>query len=278
MSLNLSVSLVIYRSDLKLLQQTLSSLNQAVVFAKQQKKIAECFLTIVNNCTQDKCSQSLNTVFCTYWDGEFKLYEPGHNLGYGVGHNLAINHCCKDFHLVINPDVTVDKRAVINAIDCIENNPQVGMLTPLSQKANGQKEYLCKSYPSVFVLFLRGFAPSKIKILLNKQLLAYELTELPEKISTEINITSGCFMFFKGEALKSINGFSDKFFLYFEDFDLSIRLKKHWKIAYVPDVKITHYGGRAAKKGVLHIKLFIYSAWQFLIAMVGSGFKERDLC
>jgi len=265
MSLNLSVSLVIYKSDLKLLQKTVSSLNQAVLLAKQQKKHLGCLLIIVNNCRQDNnhFSQALHMALRMHWEGEFKIHESEKNLGYGIGHNQAINHYCKDFHLVINPDVTVDEMAVINAIDYMQNNPQVGMLTPSSQQANGKKEYLCKSYPTVFVLLLRGFAPQKIKILFDKQLLAYELSELPEEINTDIKITSGCFMFFKGEALKSINGFSDKYFLYFEDFDLCIRLEQHWKIAYVPKVKIIHYGGRAGKKGVLHIWLFICSAWQF---------------
>jgi GT2 family glycosyltransferase len=51
--------------------------------------------------------------------------------------------------------------------------------------------------------------------------------------------------------------------MYFEDFDLSLRLGRIADIAYVPQVHITHSGGGAAKKGWTHRRLFMRSALTF---------------
>jgi GT2 family glycosyltransferase len=63
--------------------------------------------------------------------------------------------------------------------------------------------------------------------------------------------------------LQAVGGFSPEYFLYFEDFDLSLRFAGEGQIAYVPAVRITHTGGYAAGKGWRHRRLFLRSAMRF---------------
>jgi GT2 family glycosyltransferase len=63
--------------------------------------------------------------------------------------------------------------------------------------------------------------------------------------------------------LKRLGGFDPRYFLYFEDFDLSLRTPQHARIAYVPSVRIVHHGGGAARKGLRHVRLFLTSAIRF---------------
>lgn len=42
-----------------------------------------------------------------------------------------------------------------------------------------------------------------------------------------------------------------------------MRTGEYGYIAYVPDVRIVHYAGGAARKGVRHVYLFIRSAMTF---------------
>src|SRR5690606_12879181 len=89
----------------------------------------------------------------------------------------------------------------------------------------------------------------------------YEMqAETQQAIYWNPPIVSGCFMFFRSTILKNTGSFSDKFFLYFEDFDLSLRMRKIADTAYVPAVRVVHSGGHASKKGFWHIKIFIRSA------------------
>ncbi|MCF8002608.1 MAG: hypothetical protein K9L32_00105 [Chromatiaceae bacterium] len=85
----------------------------------------------------------------------------------------------------------------------------------------------------------------------------------PDEPTQGIMIFSGSFMFCRRLPLARLGGFSDAFFVYFEDFDLSLRVANLGTVAYVPKVKAIHFGGHAARKGLRHILLFSRGAWTF---------------
>jgi GT2 family glycosyltransferase len=70
-------------------------------------------------------------------------------------------------------------------------------------------------------------------------------------------------MLCRTDALKAVQGFDDKYFLYFEDFALSIKLREIGKISYLSSMKIQHFGGEASRKGLKHIYYFLSSAFKF---------------
>jgi len=192
-------------------------------------------------------------------------YISGHgNIGYGCGHNLVISNLRSDLHLMLNPDVMLESDALIEAINVFCNDKSVVMLSPYAEESNGQKQYLCKRDPSVLTLFLRGFLPKFSRKYFPNRLYKYEMQELPEdKITGNIQLISGCFMLSDTQALKEIKGFNKNYFLYFEDFDLSLRIATLGKIVYAPNVRITHDGGKTATKGLSHVKMFLTSAVRF---------------
>jgi len=76
-------------------------------------------------------------------------------------------------------------------------------------------------------------------------------------------VVSGAFMFFRTAVVRQLGGFDTRFFLYLEDFDLTLRAAKVARVAYVPAVRITHYGGNAAHKGFNHVRMFVTAAFRF---------------
>ena len=106
--------------------------------------------------------------------------------------------------------------------------------------------------------------PKNFKKLFYKRLADYEMHELSETTPTKnIPIVSGCFMLCRSGVIESLSGFDPRYFLYFEDFNLSLRVGEISSIAFVPAVRIKHAGGGASKKGIHHIKLFIRSGYRF---------------
>lgn len=259
----LTVSLVTFKPDLDLLEQTLISLRAAVREAGSSG-LGSNRLVLVDNSPGDGARTQLTNLVSACWGNDWDLLTPGFNAGFGQGHNLAIAKACGDYHLILNPDVELAKDAIAEAVVYLASNPSVGCISPYCEGPNHQREYLCKRYPSITDLGVRGFLPPFLQSFCQKRLARYELREETEDMPAHnVPIASGCFMFFRREALLQAGGFSPDHFLYFEDFDLSLRVGKYWSIAYVPSVKIIHHGGYAARKGVYHVLLFARSGLIF---------------
>jgi hypothetical protein len=181
-----------------------------------------------------------------------------------MGHNAALEGLNTEYHLVLNPDVVMAEDALAQAISFMKENPDVGLLVPFAVDGSGKRQYLCKRYPAVLDLCLRGFMPRCIQSLFEARLARYEMRGITEQETVKaIPIASGCFMFFRRSVLNAVGNFSSRFFLYFEDFDLSIRVNQISSIAYAPTVRIIHSGGSAARKGIQHVLRFARSALTF---------------
>lgn len=185
----------------------------------------------------------------------------GHgNIGYGAGHNLAIRGAGGTFHLVTNSDLLLAPDSLSLAVAYLDHHPDVGLVSPRVDNRQGQREFTCKRSPSVFDLFLRGFAPPLLKRCFDTRLAHYERRDdSPDNPRHDIELATGAFMFFRSDVLARVDGFDERFFLYFEDFDLSKRVAATALVAYAPTVRVVHFGGHAARKGWRHRRLFITS-------------------
>ncbi|MBO1026945.1 glycosyltransferase [Ochrobactrum sp. SD129] len=252
----LSISIVTFNPNFDELRKTLSSLWTAVA----QLQTDSVSITIIDNSETDSISAFIKSNFEHL---PVRILHGQGNIGFGRAHNLTLKDM-GEFHLILNPDIELHPESLLNAIAFMKANPRCGLISPHAQWPNGDRQYLCKRYPALFDLFLRGFAPKVIRSFFTKRLARYEMqAETQEEIYWNPLIISGCFMFFRSTVLRQSNGFNDAYFLYFEDFDLSLRVHAFADIAYVPNIRVIHAGGHAAKKGLWHIKVFIRSALHF---------------
>jgi len=263
--IDLSISIVVYKPDTDLLVLVLKSVETSIKNAYANKILGSVSLTIIDNSPNGHEPCFSNTIIDKHSFTECSVIKSDTNIGYGKAHNLAFESKHSRYSLILNPDVIIDANAISAAIKYMNEHIDVGMITPQSFSQTGIKQYLCKKYPTIIDLLLRGFAPKCIKTLFGKKLENYELQGITENnVYTDVIIASGCFMFLRKHALGNIHGFSPEYFMYFEDFDLSLKLRSHnWKIVYVPDVSIVHYGGNASKKGIKHVVMFAISAIRF---------------
>ena len=161
----------------------------------------------------------------------------------------------------------MDRDALDAVLRFLAAHPEVGAVTPASRGPDGNREHLVKAYPSPGVLFVRGFVPRVLRAPVRRALDAYELRHLDwDREQSPVTIASGCFLLCRATALDAVKGFDPAYFLYFEDFDLTLRLSKITTVAYCPQVRIVHHGGGAASKGLKHIAWFVKSARRFFAA------------
>lgn len=60
-------------------------------------------------------------------------------------------------------------------------------------------------------------------------------------------------MLCRTDALRAVGGFDERYFLHFEDLDLSVRLHAQGRVVSDPGVTIVHHGGNSAKRGLAHL-------------------------
>ncbi|MBK5937914.1 glycosyltransferase [Halochromatium roseum] len=256
---SLSISIVTYLPVLDILRKTLESVSTSITAAQAQGRLASATIDLIDNGTkQPKQLRSLAA------ESGAHLISGQGNVGYGRGHNLSLLASSAPFHLILNPDVILAPEAISAALDYMAEHQHVVMLAPRMGDAQDQPQHLCKRYPSVLALALRGLAPGWLQRRFERLLSDYELRALPlDTPSTGIPLLSGSFMFCRRAPIAAIGGFSDRYFVYFEDFDLSIRAAAMGQLAYVPAVEAQHFGGNAAGKGLRHILLFTRGAFTF---------------
>ncbi len=245
----------------------ITSILDSVACLKATRSIPVVLVYLIDNSENENLSL---TMFVDYKEQaeelgvELRLLHGHGNIGYGSAHNLLLEKLESDFHLILNPDIAIERQCLASGITFMCENPDVVAASPYAEYHNGDRQYLCKRYPSVLTFLLRGFFPGPLKKLFAARLAAFEMHDLADDApSLEVPLISGCFMLCRSDALKQIHGFDENYFLYFEDFDLSLRLREIGPIAYVPGMRIRHAGGHAAKKGLGHLRMFTKSGIRF---------------
>jgi GT2 family glycosyltransferase len=263
----LTVSIVTYHPDLSQLDTTLRKLSASMAMAREAGLLRAVNLVLIDNSGDRAVAEAVVKLGAAHFESSAVTmnYLHGHaNIGYGAAHNLVMHGGNTHFHLVLNPDVELGEETLSVALHYLEENEDVGVIVPAMFRPDGTRQYVCKRYPCVFDLGLRGFAPRSLRQLFRKRLEHYEMRDvIADVVVSPIPVMSGSFMLLRRKAIESTGGFDPDYFLYFEDFDWSVRLNRVTRSAYVPTVRAVHHGGGAARKGWRHIAYFTRSGVRF---------------
>jgi GT2 family glycosyltransferase len=258
-----SVSVVVFNPDRQLLARTFVSLAAAGEELARARPGTSIQLYVVDNGGMPEMPETFAALSQA---GIGSTVISGHgNVGYGRGHNIAIEKASSRYHIVLNPDVDIEAGALLEAIRFMDDHPEAGLLTPAIVDDAGKLQYLCRQFPALTDLFIRGFLPQAARSLFEARLARYEMRSQINERDTlwDPPIVSGCFMLFRTAVLKKLAGFDARYFLYFEDYDLSLRTHDVARVVYAPAVRVLHHGGGASRKGMAHIRMFAASAFKF---------------
>lgn len=259
MAASLSISVVTYgvaRSFVRFL----AGLEEALLRAVGAELIGEVQIFLVDNLGEPEKLRPLLAEAAP----AVEYIRAECNLGYGGGHNLVINRSDCDYHLMLNPDVILHPDALAEGLRFLQSRPDVALAGPRGFAPDGKEAHLCKAFPKISDLLLRGLAPGFVQRCFGRKLARYERHDLSrEEPSLQVELLSGCCMLARRALLSEVGGFDEKFFLYFEDFDLSMRMRQKWQLANIPSMQIIHHGGGTASKGLRHIWYFLCSGLLF---------------
>jgi GT2 family glycosyltransferase len=198
-------------------------------------------VTVIDNASSDTTVALLKRHYP--W---VQLLQNEQNLGFGTAHNQVLSLLCSCYHVLINPDIIFIEDPFTPLFSYLDNHPHVVMVTPRILNLDGSEQKLPKLQPRFKYLMARRFEKQFkwAKRLCNKYTRADEtFTE-----ATEIETCTGSFCVIRTEVFKEIGGFDERFFLYFEDNDLSRRAQAYGSLVFYPQAAVVHHYQRDAMR------------------------------
>jgi len=231
--LKITIIIVNYNSS-KNTNKLLSSINKYIY-----KSISK--IIIIDNNSKD--IKDLNIK-----DSKIELIKNNKNIGFAKAVNQGIKISKEELLILLNPDTTIIDSSILKTIKLIKNDKKIGVIGGKIKYKN-KKIFTANNIPT-FLTGLFEFTNLK-KIFPNNK---YTLNFWPErnnKITKPIEVSGICgayLIFKKYDQKRSINYFSQDYFLYLEDLDFCLKMKsKGFKIIFDPRSKILHIGGASTK-------------------------------
>lgn len=241
-------SIVAFKNDKTVLDRAIASFLQANL---------NVYLYVIDNSPSDDLRE-----VCSRKNVEYIFNNK--NLGFGAGHNIAIRKTINKtkYVLILNPDVNFKQGVLETVFHFMEKNQDAGLTMPKVLYPDGSLQYLCRLLPNPFDLLLRKFN-NKVLDSWNNSLTKYELRFADYAKIMEVPYLSGCFMFMRADVLKRVGMFDERFFVYFEDIDLSRRIHNLYRTVYYPEAVICHNYERGANRDITCLKYLISSGIKY---------------
>ncbi len=251
----LSIGIVTFNSE-KTIGRTLESLLRFL------PSHCPTQLTVIDNCSSDATAH-ITDKYVERIPNSGCIHNKD-NIGFARAHNQILAAVDSCYHVICNPDIYLTMDVFTPIAKFMEANPEIGLCCPKFLNLDGSTQFLNRCVPTVLDLFLRRMVPEPLKGLFTKRLKFYEMRDVGYEFSYDVPFVSGAFMFCRTQVLKEVGGFDERFFLYFEDADLSRRIQAlGYRTVYFPDVAVTHAWERLAHKSWRGSWLFMQSAYEY---------------
>jgi len=178
------------------------------------------------------------------------IIQTGENLGFSRGNNIGIRYALRekfDYLLVLNNDTVVKSDFLDILINFALENFNIALIGPriLDYQDGSNWQFPVKN-PLTFFTLLIAFTP--LGRLLRYSSL-YKNCFYREDLPHQVYAVPGSCMLFKRETLERIGLFDEKMFLYWEEFVMAEKLRRHRLKTYIqPASIIYHKLGKSTKK------------------------------
>lgn len=177
---------------------------------------------------------------------ELTLIENKKNIGFGQANNKAIQLAKGKYYFLLNTDTYLINNAIGLFFDFMEKkeNTDVAVVGGELVRANGESCVSWGYFPN-FKLFIKG---SIWRHFYKKKFYDTEVLSIVLPAANhpyEVDYVSGANFFVRSDVIEKVGGFDKCFFLYFEETELTMRIKKRIegsKVMILPQAKIVHFG------------------------------------
>lgn len=260
-----SVGIVTYNNSATIAETVTSLLSAA---ARYNGKVT---IHIRDNGSKDNTLKVIREIAPTR--SQLKIHEGGNNVGFGRGHNEIMKWTRAETHIICNPDIIVPINFFERCSSFMSTHLDVGLMSPRMTWADGTLQHSNRRQPTILDLLLRRFAPQLIRTIFKERMDRYAMVDVGYENVIDVPFASGAIMVCRRSALDAVGGFDERYFLYFEDADLTRMLQsKLWRTVFNPKITVIHGWQRASHHNLRMTFVMVASGIRFFLKW-GIRFK-----
>lgn len=205
------------------------------------------------------------------------------NVGFAGANNLGFEKASGNYILYLNSDTLVTTNVLGEMVQWMKENPKVGVVSSALGGKDGKLQATGGYFPTLSRVFLWMLGIDDIPFL-GRFIKSFH-PHTPDYFgnssylfSHEQDWVTGAFFLTRSRLMKIIGEWDEEYFMYVEEVDLCFRIKKNgWKIMYLPQWKVVHYGGASSRKefpilseyqGLKRFYTKFYPRWNYLVLRV----------
>jgi N-acetylglucosaminyl-diphospho-decaprenol L-rhamnosyltransferase len=167
------------------------------------------------------------------------------NLGFANGNNVGVMSGAGRYVLFLNPDTALVDGSLASLVAELDQRPQVGLAGVRQLTGDGTLWPTIRYFPNAMRALGDALGcerwPRRPSWAGEREL---DLGRYGQEV--DCDWTSGSFMVVRREALLSAGLFDERFFLFSEEPDLCLRIKRAgWSVRHLPTVTIVHHAGKS---------------------------------
>ena len=188
---------------------------------------------VVDNASTDDSVAMVRREFPTV-----RRIENAVNAGYARANNLGLRASVAPYALLLNSDTRATPGAIQGLVAFLNAHPEAGAVSPRLLRADGTPQpFAFGGDPTLFYLLRRGV----LRVTARRYLHDWATEE-----TRSVDWVSGACLLVRRTAFEQVGLLDEGFFMYFEDNDWCLRLRRAgWKIYYHPAQAIVHLGGQS---------------------------------
>ena len=169
------------------------------------------------------------------------------NRGFAHANNRGLMTCDARFALFLNPDTEILEGTFEELVGALDARPTVGLAGVRQVTADGELYPTIRRFPNAMRALGEAVGSERFPFRaswMGERELDFTLYDR----EVDCDWTSGSFMIARREALESAGFMDERFFIYSEEPDLCLRMKKAgWDVKHLPQMTILHHAGKAGR-------------------------------
>lgn len=213
---------------------------------------------------------------------QVRLLRNERNVGFARGVNQGLAATSGGLVLIMNPDCRLEPGAVASLKRELERSDDAAITGPRILDPDGTEQGNARGDPDMFTgLFgrttlLRRALPG---LPVSRRNVISDAAVRKGKTSVKVDWLSGACMLARRAALHAVQGFDERYFLYWEDADLCRRLRNRgYEVRYVPGATAVHRVGQSSRSArAVAVRAFHESAYLYYATHVAAQSWPRRL-